>query len=358
MSPRTFARAFRAETGTTPAAYVEALRVEAARRLLETTDLTVAAVARRVGLRHAETLHRAFRRRVGTTPDRYRQHFAPPPEPRPRPPREDPPCRSPSASTPASPRSTPSAPTRCSRTSPAPRSCSAPSGRGASTDDNGLLHLRHRAHLRRRARARRPARARRLVTRRLARDGDPIVDWIASAHATTTCTTSVCTGALLLGAAGMLDGLAATTHWIAYDELAGYGAHPTEQRVVVEGKVATAAGVSAGIDLALTLVGRDRGPEVAQAIQLGIEYDPQPPFDAGAPSKAPADILALVEAVSAPRRPPPSSAGPDPHGRAGALHVETRERSEVEDLDQVGSSGGQRIGELGGGRRRRRRPRR
>lgn len=76
MSPRTFARAFRAETGTTPAAHVEELRVEAARRLLETTDLTVAAVARRVGLRHAETLHRAFLRRTGTTPANYRDHFA------------------------------------------------------------------------------------------------------------------------------------------------------------------------------------------------------------------------------------------------------------------------------------------
>lgn len=75
MSPRTFARTFRAETGTTPAAYVEALRVEGARRLLETTDLTVAAIAVAVGLRHAETLHRAFRRRVGTTPDMYRRHF-------------------------------------------------------------------------------------------------------------------------------------------------------------------------------------------------------------------------------------------------------------------------------------------
>jgi transcriptional regulator GlxA family with amidase domain len=75
MSARTFARAFRSETGTTPAAYVEGLRVEAARRLLETSDLTVAAVATAVGIRHAETLHRAFRRRVGTTPDQYRQHF-------------------------------------------------------------------------------------------------------------------------------------------------------------------------------------------------------------------------------------------------------------------------------------------
>jgi len=76
MSPRTFARAFGRETGTTPAVFVEELRVEAAQRLLETTDLTVAAIAGRVGLHHAETLHRAFRRRLGTTPDRYRQHFA------------------------------------------------------------------------------------------------------------------------------------------------------------------------------------------------------------------------------------------------------------------------------------------
>jgi transcriptional regulator GlxA family with amidase domain len=75
MSPRTFARVFRRETRTTPAAFVEDLRVEAARRLLETTDLTVAAVANRVGMKHAETLHRAFHRRLGTTPDRYRQHF-------------------------------------------------------------------------------------------------------------------------------------------------------------------------------------------------------------------------------------------------------------------------------------------
>ena len=137
------------------------------------------------------------------------------------------------------------------------------------------------------------------VTRKLARDRDPIVGWIASAHEHTTYTTSVCTGALLLGAAGLLDGLDATTHWYAYDELATYGARPTEQRVVQQGKIWTAAGVSAGIDLALTLVAEIWGPEVSQAIQLGIEYDPQPPFDSGAPSKAHPDILALVQAISA-----------------------------------------------------------
>jgi transcriptional regulator GlxA family with amidase domain len=136
-----------------------------------------------------------------------------------------------------------------------------------------------------------------MITRRIAEQGGPIVDWIRSAHPNTTYTTSVCTGALLLGAAGVLKGLRATTHWASYEHLRGYGAEPTEQRVVMEGKVVTAAGVSAGIDLALTLVGMIAGAEVAQAIQLGIEYDPQPPFDAGSPSKAPAPILELVTAL-------------------------------------------------------------
>ncbi|MGH9097951.1 MAG: DJ-1/PfpI family protein [Acidimicrobiales bacterium] len=137
------------------------------------------------------------------------------------------------------------------------------------------------------------------MTRKLARDGHPIVDWVAAVHPQTTYTTSVCTGALLLGAAGLLDGLDATTHWSAYDALASHGARPTERRVVNHGKIWTAAGVSAGIDLALTLVAETHGPDVAKAIQLGIEYDPQPPFDAGAPSKAPPHILEMVRSLSA-----------------------------------------------------------
>ena len=127
----------------------------------------------------------------------------------------------------------------------------------------------------------------------------PVVDWIRSAHQHTTYTTSVCTGALLLGAAGLVDGLDATTHWRCYDLLSGYGARPTAQRVVFQGKVVTGAGVSAGIDLALAVVARLRGPEAAQAIQLQIEYDPQPPFDTGAPARAPADVKALADEFSA-----------------------------------------------------------
>jgi len=174
--------------------------------------------------------------------------------------------------------------------------CAAETGR--LSDDNGLLHfdIEHTfADVPRPDLLLVPGG---FVTRKLARDRDPIVDWIASAHEHTTYTTSVCTGALLLGAAGVLDGLDATTHWFAYDELATYGATPTEQRVVRQGKVWTAAGVSAGIDLALTLVGEVWGPEVSQAIQLGIEYDPQPPYDSGAPSKADPAILDLVRAIS------------------------------------------------------------
>ena len=116
-----------------------------------------------------------------------------------------------------------------------------------------------------------------MITRRIARERGPIVEWIAAAHATTSYTTSVCTGALLLGAAGILEGLDATTHWCAYDELSRYGARPTERRVVFQGKVVTAAGVSAGIDLGLAVAAALGGPEVAQAIQLGIEYDPSLP---------------------------------------------------------------------------------
>ena len=135
------------------------------------------------------------------------------------------------------------------------------------------------------------------ATRALATHDSRIVQWIRDAHPTTTWTTSVCTGALLLGAAGLLDGLDATTHWAYTELIEAQGATPVTERVVFQGKVITAAGVSAGIDMALTLVDRLMGPEVAQAIQLGIEYDPQPPFDSGAPWKATAEVRELVRMV-------------------------------------------------------------
>jgi putative intracellular protease/amidase len=127
-----------------------------------------------------------------------------------------------------------------------------------------------------------------------ARAGGATLDWLRQADSTSTWTTSVCTGSLILAAAGLLDGKRATSHWLAIDELRRLGAEPVDERVVFDGKLVTAAGVSAGIDMALALAARVAGDTVAQAIQLGIEYDPQPPFDAGSPSKAPAEVVELL----------------------------------------------------------------
>jgi len=137
-------------------------------------------------------------------------------------------------------------------------------------------------------------------TRDLLED-EEILGWLREAHEQTKWTTSVCTGSLLLAAAGILDGLEATTHWLARDELAALGAVPVPDRVVRQGKIVTAAGVSSGIDMALHLAALEAGDTVAQAIQLGIEYDPAPPFDAGSPEKAPADLVDLLRALGAGR---------------------------------------------------------
>jgi putative intracellular protease/amidase len=126
----------------------------------------------------------------------------------------------------------------------------------------------------------------------------PVHEWLRSADATTTWTTSVCTGSLILAAAGLLTGRRATSHWLALDELAALGPTPVSDRVVFDGKYVTAAGVSAGIDMGLTLAARIACDEVAQAIQLMIEYDPQPPFNAGSPAKAPAEIVARLRSDS------------------------------------------------------------
>jgi transcriptional regulator GlxA family with amidase domain len=131
-----------------------------------------------------------------------------------------------------------------------------------------------------------------------------VLGWLRAAHAGTRFTTSVCTGSLVLGAAGLLDGLTATTHWGAYPALAACGAMPTPQRVVehLDRRIITAAGVSAGIDMALRLTELLADRTAAQAAQLMIEYDPQPPFDCGARPKAGDEVMARVLEYAGQRR--------------------------------------------------------
>jgi len=129
------------------------------------------------------------------------------------------------------------------------------------------------------------------------RDG-PVHEWLRNADQTSAWTTSVCTVSLILAAAGLLAGRRATSHWLALDELGRLGATPVSERVVFDGKYVTAAGVSSGIDMGLTLAGHLAGDRTAQAIQLMIEYDPQPPYDAGSPDRAPAELVRGMRARS------------------------------------------------------------
>ncbi|WP_317446474.1 DJ-1/PfpI family protein [Streptomyces collinus] len=126
----------------------------------------------------------------------------------------------------------------------------------------------------------------------------PLLDWLRAVDATSTWTASVCTGSLLLAAAGLLEGRRATSHWLALDQLERLGARPAEERVVFDGKYVTAAGVSAGIDMGLGLLGRIAGDDVARTVQLATEYDPRPPYDAGSPRKAPAHLVEALRARS------------------------------------------------------------
>ena len=130
-----------------------------------------------------------------------------------------------------------------------------------------------------------------------ARD-EKVLDWVRKAHATSTWTTSVCSGAVILAAAGLLDGRRATSHWMALPMLKPFGVDTvSDQRVVHEDKIVTAAGVSAGIDLGLWLYGQIAGDAKAKAVQLVIEYDPQPPYDSGHMSKASAATKATASTL-------------------------------------------------------------
>jgi len=140
-------------------------------------------------------------------------------------------------------------------------------------------------------------------TRRLQHD-ERVLEWVRHAHATTLLTTSVCTGSLVLGSAGLLEGLTAATHWACYPELEALGAVPTAQRVVehLDRRIVTSAGVSSGIDMALRMVELVVDRTAAEAAQLMIEYDPQPPFDCGAPAKADDAVVDRVVEYARSRR--------------------------------------------------------
>lgn len=127
-------------------------------------------------------------------------------------------------------------------------------------------------------------------------DNEKVLAWIRSTHSRARFVTSVCTGSLVLAAAGLLEGKPATTHWAARDLLPRFGAIPVTDRVVKTGKIIMSAGVSAGIDMALTLVADACGSQVAQAVQLTIEYAPEPPFNSGRKETAGADLVAAVSA--------------------------------------------------------------
>lgn len=127
--------------------------------------------------------------------------------------------------------------------------------------------------------------------------------WLREVGGTAKWVTSVCTGSLILGAAGLLEGYKATTHWAWHHHLARFGAHPVKARTVVDRNRVTGGGVTAGIDFALTLIAQVAGEDYAKAIQLGMEYDPAPPFDCGTPEKAGVELVAAYAAVMAARAP-------------------------------------------------------
>ncbi|GAB3872498.1 hypothetical protein GCM10029964_011000 [Kibdelosporangium lantanae] len=287
LSPRQFARVFTVETGMTPGRYVDRVRLEAARRQLEDSDAAITRIAKTCGYGTTESMRRAFVRTLGVSPpntaagsDTWEETvkialfvyegF-----------------------------------TALDIVGPYEVLAGLPGAdvvfvgeqRGPVTAHTQRLTLTADASIDE------VPEADILVIpggpgqRNLMADG-PVHDWIRQLDTGSKWTTSVCTGSLILAATGLLKGRKATSHWLALEELRRYDVTPTLERVVFQDKYVTAAGVSAGIDMALTLAAKVADEEVAQRIQLVIEYDPQPPFDAGSPTKAPAEMVEALRAQS------------------------------------------------------------
>ena len=144
------------------------------------------------------------------------------------------------------------------------------------------------------------------------------LDFVRSQAAGARYVTSVCTGSLVLGAAGLLQGKRATSHWMSHAMLAAFGCEPVAERVVVDGNLITGGGVTAGIDFALTVAGEVLGAEAAQKIQLGMEYDPKPPYDAGSPERADPAMVAAVREGAAARQSEREAAVKEAAGRLGS----------------------------------------
>ena len=293
MSVRHFTRVFTAEVGETPSRFVERTRLEAARRELEETTDTLDVVAARCGLGSAETLRRVFQRHLGVPPDAYRRRFRAAPR------RKD--VRMTDRlqiAIPLFPKFTALdavGPYEVLQRIPTFDIVFVGHDRGEVRSENGMIGLTIDATFE-------DVPAPDVVvfpggvgTRPLEHD-ERVLDWVRQAHAGSRFTTSVCTGSVVLGAAGLLRGLTATTHWSCYRELAAHGAEPTPTRVVehLDERIITAAGVSSGIDMALRLVELLADRTAAQAAQLMIEYDPQPPFDCGSVDKADDVVMTRV----------------------------------------------------------------
>ena len=292
MSVRHFARVFHREVGETPGRFVERARLEAARHELETSDATLEAIAGRCGFGTAETMRRVFQRRLNVSPDSYRRRFRVSDR------REVGVSDRLQVAIPLFPRFTALdavGPYEVFQRVPSIDVVIIGHQLGELRSDNGMLGVTVDATFEEVDEPDVVVFPGGIGTRALV-DDERVLEWVRHAHTTTRLTTSVCTGSIVLAAAGLLVGLPATTHWSCYAELESHRAVPTARRVVehLDRRIITAAGVSSGIDMALRVVELVVDTTAAQAAQLMIEYDPEPPFDCGSVAKSTSTVMTRV----------------------------------------------------------------